>query len=55
MGEANRTFKASLLDDDGIEYATYTAAELAAKKRNTKVGWPHKHPAQSATARAAKD
>ena len=36
MGEANRTFIASLLDDDGIEYATYTAAELAAKKAEYK-------------------
>jgi hypothetical protein len=36
MGEANRTFIASLLDDDGIEYKTYTAAELDARRAEYK-------------------
>jgi hypothetical protein len=36
MGEANRTFIASLLDDDGIEYKTYTAAELDPRRAEFK-------------------
>jgi hypothetical protein len=36
MGEANRRFAASLLDDDGIEYKTYTAAELDARRAEYK-------------------
>jgi hypothetical protein len=36
MGEANRTLIASLLDNDGLEYNTYTRAELDARRAEFK-------------------
>jgi hypothetical protein len=36
MGEANRTFLATLSDNDGLEYNTYTRAELDARRAEFK-------------------